>query len=89
MATLFVRHTVSDFDKWKSGYDEQDALRKQHGVTSDGVYQSADDPNDITVYHEFGTIEGARAFVALPELKTIMEKLGVVGAPQIWFTNRV
>lgn len=89
MATLFVRHQVGDFAAWKSGYEKYDSLRKQHGVTSDGVYQSVDDPNDITVYHEFDTIEAARAFAGHEDLKNAMHELGVQGAPQIWFTNRV
>jgi quinol monooxygenase YgiN len=89
MATLFVRHQVADFAAWKSGYEKHDSLRKEHGVTSDGVYQSADDANDITVYHEFDTMEAAKAFAAMPELKDAMAELGVTGAPQIWFTNRI
>ena len=89
MATLFVRHNVADFAAWKKGYDGQKNLRDSGGVTSDGVYQSADDPNDITVYHEFPTIEAARAFASSDDLKAVMQALGVVGAPQIWFTNRV
>jgi quinol monooxygenase YgiN len=89
MATLFVRHNVADFAAWKKGYDEAKNVRDAGGVTSDGVYQSADNPNDITVYHEFPSIEAARAFASSDDLKAAMQSLGVVGAPQIWFTNRV
>jgi hypothetical protein len=38
------------------------------------VYQSADDPNDVTVIHDFHRAEKAKAFAALPELKAAMEK---------------
>jgi hypothetical protein len=89
MATLFVRHQVADFVAWKSGYNKYDSLRKDHGVTSAGVYQSVDDANDVTVYHEFDTIEAAKAFAAMPELKAAMDELGVTGAPQIWLTTRI
>ncbi len=89
MATLFVRHTVSDFTAWKQGYDSHKSVRDAGGVTSDGVYQSADDPNDVTVYHEFPSIEAAKAFASSDDLKAAMAELGVVGAPQVWFTNRV
>ncbi len=33
MATMFIRHKVEDYARWKRGYDEADWLRKQHGIT--------------------------------------------------------
>jgi quinol monooxygenase YgiN len=89
LATLFARHTVSDYASWKKFYDGFDATRKSMGVTSDGVYQAAANPNDLTIYHEFGSLEAAEAFVNSPELKSAMQQAGVVGAPDIWITNHV
>jgi len=89
MATMFVRHTVSDFAAWKKGYDNAGAMQDAGGVTAEAVYQSADDPNDVTVMHDFATIEAAKAFVNSPELKQAMQAAGVVGAPTIWFTTKV
>ncbi len=89
MATLFYRHKVAEYAAWRKVYDEFDAVRLSLGVTSHGVYQSSEDPNDITGYHEFATIEAAKAFAESNELKEAMGKAGVVGAPDIWFTNRV
>lgn len=89
MPTLFVRHTVGDYAAWRRVYDEADALRREAGVTSHGVYQRLDAPNDITVYHEFATLEAARAFLDRPELQVAMQRAGVQGAPEVWLTNRV
>ena len=89
MATLFVRHSVADFGKWKKAYDDFDAERKAQGVTSHGVYQADGDPNDVTVYHEFATMESAKAFAGNPRLKDVMMAAGVQGAPMIWFATRV
>ena len=83
---MYVRHEVSDYATWRKVYDG-DANRKHHGVTGQAVYQSADNPNDVTVTHDFKTLEAAKAFAARPELKAAMEKAGVTGAPQIWFTT--
>ena len=47
----------------------------------ESVYQSIDNPNDVTVIHDFHSAEQARAFAASPELKAVMEKSGVKGAP--------
>jgi hypothetical protein len=53
------------------------------------VYQAADNPNDVTVTHEFGSVEAAQAFVKGDELKKAMQRAGVVGAPTIWLANKV
>jgi len=89
MATLFARHTVSDFAAFKKAYDEFDATRKAAGVTSDGVYQADDNANDVTIYHEFATMDAAKKFAGSDDLKAAMQNAGVIGAPTIWFANRV
>jgi hypothetical protein len=88
MATLFVRHTVADFARWRKGYDEFDAKRRSMGVTGDGVYQLDGNPNDITLYHEFASMDAAKAFAASSELREAMTSAGVVGTPDIWFVQR-
>ena len=89
MATLFVRHTASDYAAWRKVYDDTQPWAKSMGMTSEGVYQLDGNPNDITVYHEFPTMEAAKAFAASDELKEAMGKAGVVGTPDVWFANRV
>ena len=89
MATLFVRHKVKEFGAWKAGYDAFDQERKTLGVTGHGVYQSDDDPNEVTLYHHFKSLDEAKAFVDSPRLKEVMEKAGVAGAPDIWFGKQV
>lgn len=88
MATLFVRHTTSDYAAWRRTYDAFQPMAKTLGVQADVVYQAASDPNDITVTHEFATIEAAQAFAGSPELREAMHEAGVVGAPTIWFATR-
>jgi hypothetical protein len=46
-------HTVSDYRAWRKIYDDFAAIHKARGVTTQAVYQAADNPNDITVTHEF------------------------------------
>jgi hypothetical protein len=88
MATLFVRHTVADYDAWRKVYDEFDAERRSMGVSSHGVYLLDGNPNDVTVYHEFATADAAKAFASSPRLKEVMGKAGVQGAPSVWITQR-
>ena len=82
---MFVRHEVVDYSAWRKAYNEFTSTQKKNGVFYQAVYQSADDPNDVTVIHDFHSLEKAKAFAALPELKAAMEKSRVQGAPQIWY----
>jgi len=88
MVTMFVRHTVSDYKAWRKIYDDFAPIQKANGVEAEAVYQTADNPNDVTVIHSFATREAAQTFVKSEELKKAMHKAGVVGAPTIWITKK-
>ena len=84
---MFVRHEVTEYAAWRKGYDAFDAARRKLGVSGQAVYQSVDNPNDVTVTHDFKTADKAKAFMTSAELKAAMEKAGVKGTPQIWITT--
>ncbi|MGM4870537.1 antibiotic biosynthesis monooxygenase [Bradyrhizobium sp. 956_D2_N1_5] len=88
MTTMFVRHTVSNYKTWREAYDDFAPVQKAKGVTAEAVYRAVENPNDITVTHEFATIEAAQAFAESAELKNAMQNAGVAGTPTIWFTNK-
>lgn len=87
MIRMFVRHSVADFAEWKQGYEDFGAERRDMGVQGDAVFQSVDDPNDVTAWHDFATLEAAQAFVGSARLREAMADAGVTGAPEIWFTS--
>ena len=60
MATMFVRHTVSDYRAWRKMYDDFAPVQAAMGITAKAVYQSADNPNDITVTHDFPSVGAAQ-----------------------------
>ena len=72
-----------------AGGDDFDTERASMGVTSHGVYQTDGDPNNVTVYHHFDSMEAAKAFAGSPRLREVMEAAGVQGDPTIWFGTRV
>ena len=82
---LYVRHSVADYAVWKQGYDAFAPMRGE--VFHQAVFQSTSDPKDVTVIHDFHSLAAAQAFADSPQLKETMGKIGVVGAPQIWFTK--
>ncbi len=85
---MFVRHEVADYGAWRKVYDSFAATQKKLGVTYQAVYQSTENPNDVTVIHDFHSLDKAKAFAASAQLKAAMEKSGVKGAPQIWYTTK-
>jgi hypothetical protein len=53
-------------------------------VRDDAVFQSVDDPNDVTVWHDFDSVEAARSFASSEALRDAMGRAGVTNEPQIW-----
>jgi hypothetical protein len=87
MVRLYIRHGVADYDAWRSVYDDFAGQQQAAGVRAEAVYQSIDDPNDVTVWHDFDDAGVARAFVGSAELRDAMGSAGVQGEPQMWFTQ--
>ena len=88
MIRMFVRHSIADYAAWKSHYDDFDAARKELGVRAGAFFRGAPDASEVTVWHDFDTLDAAQAFVDAPQLAAVMQAAGVVGQPQIWFTER-
>ncbi len=89
MVRMFVRPQVADYPTWRAAYDSIDGERKELGVTAHAVYQSVADRNDVTVSHDFDSREAAEAFTSSPVLRDAMQRAGVQGKPEIWFTTPV
>ena len=88
MTTLFVRHTVSNYDHWRKVYDSVGPVQKKAGVIAEAVYRGTDNPNDVTVTHEFASLAAAAAFAGGDDLKSAMRTAGIAGAPTIWFAEK-
>ena len=85
LPAFLLSHRVADFDKWLEGYDGADDLRTSRGIIGHAANQSIDDPSVAIVYHQAESFEDLRAFLADPELKTIMENAGVTSEPDVTF----
>jgi hypothetical protein len=85
MTTVIIRHKVEDYDRWKRGYDEADWLRKKHGILYASVHREETDPKDVIAVHQFKDLKGAKEFG--DEVRPLMQKLGVIGEPDIWFAE--
>lgn len=89
MFTMFVKFKVVDYSNWKPVYDDFAQTRKEKGVTGASIYRDPNDPNLITITHQFTNITAAREFVDSEELKSAMMEAGVAGPPDFWLTEDV
>jgi quinol monooxygenase YgiN len=89
MIYLNVRHTAADYAKWRVGFDAHEATRRAAGATGvQQVYRDVENPNTVTIIMEWDSAEKARKFAQDPALREVMEKAGVIGAPEVRFLNR-
>ncbi len=49
MPSMFIKHTVADYAKWKPAFDQHEAMRTANGFTGHSIHRDADDPNVIIV----------------------------------------
>jgi hypothetical protein len=87
VATMFLRHKVADYNAWRREYDKHGDFQKRSGILVATVYRGEDDPNDVTVSHEFASTAEARAFIANADLKSAMKNAGVVGDATFWIAT--
>jgi heme-degrading monooxygenase HmoA len=85
MVHVLVRHKVSDYNRWKEAFDSHLNTRKRAGEIGFRLFHNADDPHDIFVLLDWQTADEARRFMNSDELRSAMEKAGVVGAAEIQY----
>lgn len=87
MVTMFIRHTIPDLDTWRRVVTDFAPTFKAYGVVNTTFYRSADDPNDITVAHEFETLEAARTFADSDELRQARPEASETAEPMVWIAT--
>jgi hypothetical protein len=86
--TIIASHQVENFDTWKTTFEEGADMRTQAGVVIQGVYQTENDPNMVTIISEVPSLEMAKAMMESPALKEGMSKGGVLGVPTVTYLNK-
>lgn len=82
MATMIIRHRITDFDKWKAAFDQQEQIRRRFKITAHSVHRDADDPNVVTIALRFSMPMFMREF-AMSESLHAMEGAGGQEPPEI------
>jgi len=80
---LTLHFKVKDFKAWQTSYNGNEKNRVSAGITKSKVFRSADDPNDVLILQDVADVAKARTWYGSSEMKTLMEKSGVLGSPTI------
>ena len=89
MPSMFIKHTVADYAKWKPVFDEHEAMRRANGFTAHSLHRDTDNPNVIIIAFRVTDLNRAKEFAGSEELRSAMEQAGVQGPPEIWFADDV
>jgi hypothetical protein len=84
---VLMWHKVSNYDKWLTGYLSHDTMRLAAGLHNYVIGRDLADPNYLLVALKMDDLEKAKAFTSSADLKTTMQKVGVVGKPIIIFLD--
>jgi quinol monooxygenase YgiN len=87
MPSIIVKHTVQDFAKWKTLFDEHAGARKAAGCQGGRLFQDAEKPNHVTVVLHWDSHQNAQKFFESQDLKAAMETGGVMSQPEVQFVN--
>ena len=82
---LTVHLKVKDFSAWRTSYNGHEKDRATAGITNSKVFRSAEDQNDVVILADVADVSKARTWLGSSEMKSTMEKSGVVGSPNIRF----
>ncbi len=89
MVNVLVRHKVADFARWKQVFDGHFGIRHGAGELSCRMFHSHENPNDLTLFFEWETLEMAHAFFRSEQLKNGMQQSGVMGTAEIVFLDEI
>ena len=84
---MFGLFKVQDYDQFKSAFDANDAVRKEHGVTGARLYRGQGNSNDVCVVTDWRSQEQAKKFRHSDELKQILQKAGIADTSDFYIVE--
>lgn len=89
MVQVLIKHTVEDYDEWKPGFDDHASTRMDYGSKGYRLFKLSEDSNEIVILFDWDSEENAQQFVEESNLRDVMEEVGVVGEPEIYFLEEI
>lgn len=86
MIYLYVRQTVTDYARWKEGFDVHFSTRQAGGATREAwVLRNLQDPFEIIMVLGWNDLAQAKLFTESVSWQVALKKMGVVGVPDVMF----
>lgn len=90
MITVFVKHTVEDYDTWKATWAEGASTREKYGATGEyRLLHETGKPNEIVYVGEWESMEGIQQYMDEGDVDTAMKDSGVIGEPELYFLEEI
>jgi hypothetical protein len=83
MAYLLARFRVDDYDTWKRERFDVDPAGRRQAARGHRILRTADNPSEIFVQTEFGSVEEARAFREKLTSSAVLEHVQVLTPPTV------
>ncbi|MEO6133278.1 MAG: hypothetical protein ABIQ02_15655 [Saprospiraceae bacterium] len=87
MNVVAASFTVKDFDMWKKGYMSHDSMRTAYAMETLLLGQGVDNPNMVYLVNKTTDLQKSKSLFAMPEMKTMMDSSGMIGAPTIEYAH--
>lgn len=81
-AFIITRIQTGDYDTWRPMFD-QDRPRAREKAQVQRVLQSVDDPNEVYVYLEFGSVEDANEARERLDSSGVLERFADTYGPSV------
>jgi heme-degrading monooxygenase HmoA len=83
MCHVLTNHTITDFDRFKTIWDDDSDRRRLAGSMGARLFRVADKPNEIVALYEWDDVEKAKKWAASYQLREAVEWAGVIGGPKM------
>ncbi len=84
MVYINLRLNVTDYDRWRAGFDANESNRKSAGSTGvNQFYRDVENPNNVTLVLEWDEADKAQVFLNDPLTKASMDEAGVTRRPMV------
>ena len=68
-SAIISKLRTENFEAWKSVYDQNEPVRRKHGVRSVTVARDASEPNLLTLVTRFDSVDAAKRMLASDDWK--------------------
>ena len=84
MATVFIRHRIKNYVKWRKTFDSFILTRRAGGELTYSIGHLPGKPNNLCLIFQWDTVAHAAKFLKSKELRAAMKEAGVTEKPDVF-----